>query len=261
MRGIRWHIGVGAAVVVLACQSSLLEAGTYQDPANHYDFALFDNWIRWPNETLEMANQFARSRSLGHNIQFAAGFQRKGQPLGTYPYMLLQIQQHSNVNSSYEEIERGIAAASGKATRQLKGVLSDITKDVSIDSAVLDRANNRVVIRYQLTVPNAGKIEGISLANIGKQAIVTLHYYDHASKFSESVKSFLILGNSFEFEKDYRFKAVPPNAFQGDSFQLTMIVGLVVFSVLALGGVLLQARTTKRDATWTTPIQAPREPW
>src|SRR5262245_44264500 len=95
-------------------------AETYRDSLYHFDFAMPGGWTRWPAATLNSANQFARKRAPGHSIEYLAGFQPTGNLLGTYPYMLIQVQKHKSANSSYEEIERGLTQATRSATRELK---------------------------------------------------------------------------------------------------------------------------------------------
>lgn len=228
-------------------------AGIHEDKANHFDFALPADWIPWPSETLQMANSFARSRALGKDIQFKAGFQPLRNMVGSYPYILVQVIKNPNGNSSYDAIEASLAKVSKTAAQEVKGALADIAKDISIGSAALDRVNNRVVMRYELTAPNVGKVEGITLAMIGKESVVSLHYYDRANQFDESVKTFFIIANSFEFEKEYRFSPrSSPSLFPGLNMgQGTMIMGLVGLCTLMAGGVLWQARGSKnRHTAW-----------
>lgn len=250
---------VSTALVFLALASQG-SAGTYEDKANHFDFALPADWIPWPRETLQMANNFARSRAGAHQIEFKAGYQPRSRMVGSYPYILVQVTPHSNGNTSYDAIEASLAKASKTAAQEVKGALSDIAKDITVGSAALDRVNNRVLMRYQLTAPNIGKVEGITLAMIGKESVVSLHYYDRAKDFDESVKTFFIIANSFEFEKEYRFSPrSSPSLFAGISMgQGTMIMGLVGVCALMAGGVLWQARGGKnRHSAWPEDNQ----PW
>jgi hypothetical protein len=225
-------------------------AETFRHAAHHFDFSMPGGWTRWPAATLYSANQFARQRASGHQIEFLAGFQPKGNLLGTYPYMLIQVQGHSNSSCSYEEIESGLTQATRSAARELKGALADVTRNINIGDAVLDRKNNRVIIRYELDAPNVGKVEGITMANIGKDSIVSLHYYDRTNNYDESVKTFLLIANTFEFEKEYEFKVVPASSLMAGIDLTTLSVGVATSCATAFLGVLWMARGKSKSSDW-----------
>ncbi len=238
------------AALTLAVVVAPAHAETFRDAAYHFEFSMPGGWIRWPAATLNAANQFARQRAPGHAIEFSAGFQPRGNLLGTYPYMLVQVQKHASAGSSYEEIERGLTQATRSAAREARGALADIARGIELGEAALDRKNNRVVIRYQLDGPTVGKVEGITLANIGKDSIVSLHYYDRARGYDESVKTFFLIANTFEFEKEYEFKAVPASPLLAGLDQTSILVGLATACATAVLGVLWMARAQGKSSDW-----------
>src|SRR5262245_47486357 len=95
-------------------------AETYRDSLYHFDFARPGVWTHWPATSLNSANQFARKRAPGPSIAYLAVSQPTDNLLGTYPYMLIQVQKHKSANSSYEEIERGLTQATRSSTRELQ---------------------------------------------------------------------------------------------------------------------------------------------
>jgi hypothetical protein len=154
---------------------------------------------------VEQANRFASSRTSGYPVRYSAGFMPRGARVGSYPYILVQPHDGQSLGNSYEEIERKLAAESKLAVREAHRSSTDVARDLSVGTLAVDRARNRVVMRFQLTGPDGRKIDGMSLCMLGKNNVVTLHFYDHAERFPQSVETFLLSAHTFSFDPGHRF--------------------------------------------------------
>jgi hypothetical protein len=244
---IQSHMSQAVAVTMALLLAAVpASAETYRDPANHFEFEVPGGWFTWSRESLANANRFARGVANDSNLGYSAGFQPRGRPIGTYPHLLVQVVEQSSKDVSYEDIESIISRQTWSTVRQVKGSLPDILKNVSVGSVALDREHNRVVMRMQLSNASLGTIDGLTLSMIGRDAIVSLHYYDHAKSFDQSVNNFFTYANTFEFDKGYRYKPRPSSTLSGAQ-QGALVGGITGACLAAAAAIVLRGtRGSKR---------------
>jgi hypothetical protein len=190
-------------IALVAClfSSHDVQAETFSDKDHHFSVDLPPGWTVMSDSELSRINSFAGSRMLGQ-ISYVQGFRRRGSAPGTFPYALVQFQAGA-MNASYEEIESSIARDLPGAVKKAEGSFSDLTKNVSLGNAVLDRSNNRIIIRMKMDLPGIGAAQVMSVGHISSEGIVFVHSYAKDDNFSSYLKTFTDMNDSFEYDKGY----------------------------------------------------------
>src|SRR4051812_37339281 len=135
-----WVPAIAAGMIVLSAGTG--RAQPYRDPAHHFTVTPPPGWTQVSAQALAAANGMIRSRGLGQ-VQYLAGFQRKGRPPLEYPYVLVQFHPAPNDGMTYDDIEAELGRAGkamDEAVEQVKGKVSDLGTNVAVSRPTIDRA-------------------------------------------------------------------------------------------------------------------------
>ncbi len=243
---LAWLLVVGAVLAV----SRPAAADEYRNDSRHCAFEYPDTWCPITKDALAKMNALANQRPSGPKVQYVTGFQRRGQPPLSPPYILVQPVPTPKDSASYEEIEKSLAR---EFKTELKKVMSDanhplsaVLKDVSTGTPVLDRATNRIILRIDANVPGVGKMQGLSVGFIGSQDIVFLHCYALDSEFDKYLPVFQGLFDTFKFDNGYEFKPGPGSSSilgnAGGGAIRGGLIGGIIGGLVALPVWLMQKR-------------------
>jgi hypothetical protein len=203
-----------ALVLLLAVGAELVcnaHAGAeeYRNPQYHFSVQLPAGWSQVTKNIMDQVNAKVMQPASGVTIRYIAGFQRPGPLPLQYPYVLVQPMPTPPDSNSYEDIERGLAKAFNteikKAVKQTEDRYAGLVKDMAVGQPVLDRANNQVVMRLEMSAAGQGKIKGLSVGFLGAKETVFLHCYALANDFEQQMPAFQSLLDSFKFESGYAF--------------------------------------------------------
>jgi hypothetical protein len=186
-------------------------ADEYKNVSRHFTFQFPNSWTPIIKDVMSKANTMANQAAPGMNINYVAGFQRVGQPPMSYPYVLVQPVSVPFNTSSYEDIEKALAkefkTEVKEAVQNAKDAFPGLIQSASLGTPVLDKANNRVIVRLEMTgPPGIGKIKGLSIGQLGSQEIVFLHCYAKDAEFDKYLPVFQSMADSFKFDPGYEFK-------------------------------------------------------
>jgi hypothetical protein len=195
------------ALLVAALPVPRARAETYRDAARHYTLELPQGWQTMAADEIKMINDMVNQRMPG-KVRYDAGFRPKGGGPGTFPYILVQFQPFGRGGVTYEDIERDMARVFNSGIKKAEGAFSDMTRNISVGSVILDRSRNRLVIRIQADAVGVGAIQALSVGHIGSEGIVLLHGYDVDKSFPATVPVLTQINDSFQLEPEYTFK--PP---------------------------------------------------
>jgi hypothetical protein len=240
MLGFKSTAVFGLALLACLVSGNAIQAETYVDKAHHFEIDLPKGWGPMSESELSAINGFANMR-LGGAVTYLQGFRRKGTALGAFPYALVQFKEGS-MNATYEEIENSITRDLPGAVKKAEGSLSDLTSNISVGSAVLDRLHDRIVIRMKLDVATIGTAQCLSVGHIGSEGIVFVHCYAQDKSFANCLRTFNDLNDGFEYDEGYNFKPGQGGSVL-DGPMRHGIIGAIV--ALAVGGVLFGAKAVK----------------
>jgi hypothetical protein len=240
MLGFKTTVIFGLAMLACLVSGGSIQAETYRDKTHHFEIDLPAGWVPMSDSELSAINGFANMR-LGGAVSYVQGFRRKGTQPGTFPYALVQFKEGS-INASYDEIESSFARELPGAVKKVEGSLSDLTKNISVGNAVLDRLHDRIVIRMQMDLPGIGTAQCLSVGHIGSEGIIFVHCYAKDNAFASSLRSFNDLNDGFEYDQGYTFKPSQGGGALGGGLR-GGIVGAVV--ALVVGGVLFALKAVK----------------
>ncbi len=234
---LRNSITAPIAAVLLTCGMTLPAAAeSYRDAANHFSVELPPGWHLMPAQEVQQINEAVRQRMPGSNIHYEAGFRPVDGGPGTFPYVLVQLQQGKTAGSSYEEIERSLTRELNSSIKDVEGSISDLAKNVSLNSGGLDRTRNRVLIRMQMDVAGVGKVQGFTIGHIGSEGVVFLHCYAPEKDVAALLPTYDRLSESFRFDPGYTF--TPGPGFWGKVLRSAAIYGIIGGIVGSLAGVV-----------------------
>jgi hypothetical protein len=180
-------------------------AESYRDKERHFTLELPQGWQVMTDQELAQINQAAQS--LGSpfmKVQYVQGFRPKGSALGSLPYTLVKVME-GKPTGSYEDIESSLARELPGAIKKAEGSLTNLVKDVSVGSAILDRDHNRVIFRVQMTVAGIGPAQAISVGHIGSDGVIFILSYAKESDFDKYLPTFTKMNDSFEYDKGHTF--------------------------------------------------------
>jgi hypothetical protein len=182
-----------------------LSAAPYRDAARHFTLDLPQGWEALSPEELNQINTAVKQLKAPQPIRYETGFRRSDSDPGSYPFVLLQVQTANTTGASYEELEKALSRDLNAPLKELQGQLTDVVKDMSIGTAVLDRTRNRVLVRMQMNVAGEGPVQGLSVGHLGKDGLVFLHCYATAPEFERWLPTFNQLNDSFRYDAGYTF--------------------------------------------------------
>jgi hypothetical protein len=235
-------------------------AETYSDPIRHYTVELPAGWQVMPADELNQVNAAVREMSLPLTVVFDAGFRPAGRPVGSYPYVLVQMNRTPTTGATYEDIESAFSQQAKGAVQKVEGKLTDWAKDIAVGSIALDRTRNRVVFPVEMELANVGKIRGLCVGHIGSHGIVSLNAYDHESEFERSVPIFQQLNESFRYDGGYEFHPASGSALSRrlTGPAKTALIGAVAGGIVGLVGYLLRKKRPQEPPTATDRDQPGR---
>lgn len=196
--------------LVLIAAATTVRAEEFRHETFHFGFTLPPGWTRMSVEDLGEINKFAKGR-LGTDYQ--AGFRPVGKGPGTTPYILMQIQTADMSRVTYAEIEKEFGAGVQEGFKDAAQKLSDIASDVRTGQVIVDRKNQRIIMRYNMKVADQN-MDGISFGTIGTPGVVFIHCYDLSGNFAAMLPTFTAAANSARFDPGYVFHpsdAPPPD--------------------------------------------------
>ena len=195
---------------MLIAAATTVRAEEFRHETFHFGFTLPPGWTRMSVEDLGEINKFAKGR-LGTDYQ--AGFRPVGKGPGTTPYILMQIQTADMSRVTYAQIENEFGAGVQEGFKDAAQKLSDIASDVRTGQVIVDRKNQRIIMRYNMKVVDQN-MDGISFGTIGTPGIVFIHCYDLSGNFAAMLPTFTAAANSARFDPGYVFHPsdAPPDA-------------------------------------------------
>ncbi len=212
-------LGVFSGVLCLA-DVAIADGIEHRDPRRHFILQIPEGWIPLPPEVLGFANEMgARAK-----VRYDTGFQSESQPFGQGPYLLIQIDPAIPNGMSYEQIEAQLRKSAPDAVRQAKGAMGDFVKTANLGTWTLDRANNRVVTRAELSGVNGKHVQGVSYTMFGKAGTVSVHCYADKETFEASLPLFNRIADSFHFDPGYELKLGAPGPVRAPAFDLPGVV-------------------------------------
>lgn len=234
---------------------------TYHDGKYAFRVDLPPGWSEIAPQQIARVNEFVQQRMPGARVRYDAGFQLRGTPLGSYPYVLLQITPLPSTAVSYEEIERTLRQDTLKQPlKEVQGAFGDLVRDIEVGGAVLDRAGNRIVMRLQSDVPLRGRIESVNVVHLGKHVLVALHCYGEQAHFQHYLPTFTRMNDSFAFDDGHAFQPPEPVlAARGGAGWLPFAVFGGVSAAIFLPLMLYYSRRG-RDIDRPRPGEAARRP-
>jgi hypothetical protein len=216
---------------------------TYRDTEHHFSFDIPQRWGKMSRTELDKIDEVLRQRGLTQ-VRYETGFRPLGSALGSYPYILLQVQSLKTAGVSYAEIQRTLNLGLDGPMKTVQGAFSDIVRGAPTGTAVLDRDRDRIIIRLQMDVGYLGKIDGVSVSHLGSDAVVSLHSYATQSTFASNLPVFTDMDTSFEFDDGYRFVPTKDINITGSLLPILTFMGVAV----PLGAVFLALGAWKRRA-------------
>lgn len=198
-------------------------AENYRDDAHHYSFVLPADWVPMSTDAVAAINDLVNQRMPGRPVRYETGFQLMGQRPGSYPYILVQVQSHSTVGYSIDDIGKSFAKRAKSEVKRIEGELSDVASKLPIGDVAIDHFKNRVVMRTDAQVAGAGKIRGLSIGTIGAEGIVFLHAYAPQAQFEQYLPAFSAVIDSFRYDPGFTF--VPMAASPRSSFRWKDAIG------------------------------------
>lgn len=226
-----------SVVLSVALLTKPAMADTYSDPALHYSLELPANWVAMRADDIQTINAIVRQRGLGQSIQYTTGFRPKGSAAGSYPYILLETRPQKTGGDSYEQIEQALTKDLPGGVKQVGGAWADAIKNTSVGGAVMDRASNRMVIRLTTEVEKVGKVQAMSVYQLGSEGIVVLHCYALDQDFVKRLPEFEKINDALHFDEGYTFK---PAAGAMRSILTTTLIGAVVGGVVGSAAWLIR---------------------
>lgn len=179
----------------------------YHDGKYAFRFDLPPGWGEIPQAQIARVNEFVKERMPAARVSYDAGFQPRGTPLGSYPYVLLQITPLPTTPTSYADLERVLGQEMLKQPlKQVEGAFGDLVRDIQVGSVTLDRVSNRVLMRLQTDVPLRGRVESVNVIHLGKRVAVALHCYAEAGAFARYLPTFTRMNDSFAFDEGHAFR-------------------------------------------------------
>jgi hypothetical protein len=187
---------------------------TYRDAGRHFTLTLPSGWAVVSPSGLETMNG-AANRMMG-GVRFDAAFMVKGQPLGSYPYVLVQSMPRNTSGLTYEQIERELSRDFSGEVKKVEGKLADVARNLSLGKPALDRGKNRVLNRVQMDVALFGKVNGLSVGMLGKDGVTFVHCYAKDADFDRQMPTFNALADSFHYDAGYEFVPGKPGSLSFD---------------------------------------------
>jgi hypothetical protein len=207
---------------------------TYINGHQHFSFVLPDSWVEMQPKELEQAHAFLKQHLSGLKIEYDTGLRQRGARPWSYPYVLIQITPMPPGEVSYEEVEEHLRDDLPGALKQVTGTLGDMIRNTAINSAVLDRDRNLILIRMQMDVPGFGSIHGVSFSYLGKKSVIGLHCYALGDDFERLLPTFTEMSKSFKFDEGFTFHPAPPRKSVFDAvWLLPTILGVVALGLVA----------------------------
>jgi hypothetical protein len=196
---------LAAAVCLLVLPSGTALAETHSDAAHHFTLELPSGWKAMSPSEVEQINTTSRQLMGSKAPHYEGGFRRASDPLGTYPYILVQLTPGRTAGTSYDEIQKSLSQDFQGPVKEVEGKLSEVVQNVSLGSPTLDRTHNRVVMVLRMNVAAVGPIQGLTVGHIGSEGILFLHSYAPEKNFSRYLPTFNQINDSFQYDQGYTF--------------------------------------------------------
>lgn len=206
----------------------------YRNATHHFSMELPTGWTEMSDLELARLNELMQKRSLGPKVEYAAGFRPANSAIGTFPYILLQVQKLRAADISEEELQRALGFRNKQSMKAVEGPFADVVKDLSADQPVLDKTRHRIYLRTELTVFGVGKVQGHSVCHLGSDALVALHSYATEESLARLLPTFEGVNNSFAFDSGFQYPTNRPSSGLSG-----MLLALVFLGVSAVSFVVL----------------------
>ena len=226
----------------------------YYDHEHHFSLTIPDSWTRMSRTELEAIRNFVRLRGMEDLLQYETGFRPNNSPMGTFPYILVQIVPFSTAGLTYQEIQDKLGQGIDEPLKIVEERVPDLARGLKIGQPTLDKSHNRIVVRLSSEVAGVGQAEAISMCHLSKDGVVGIHCYAKADSFEKRLPLFMDINNSFFFDDGYEFVAAKSSP-KGNSN--AMLYAVLAVLVIGAGGAF--AAIIGRGRMRSTPRPTPMD--
>src|SRR5262245_56560230 len=179
-------------------------------PRHGWNVAIPPGWTEAEASFVESANAMVRERMPTANVRYTGGFVREGAAAGAYPYILLQFTPMLMEGLTYEKFAQDIGAMDMKhVASQIKGSMADVLAAVTVNTPVMDREHNRLILRSVLGgVGGVGgeEVSGFSVSYLAQDGLVQLHAYAKKDSGEDPAVLLQPFLDSFRFDPGCAFE-------------------------------------------------------
>ncbi|WEK56079.1 MAG: hypothetical protein P0Y55_08535 [Candidatus Cohnella colombiensis] len=220
---------------------------SYSSSRDHFSISLPDGWIQMPQSVIDEAMQFMKQQATDPMKipQYFAGFQREAETYFQYPYILMQRLDNSD-GVSIEEVKKTFRQYGDDTLKKLDENL-DIIKNATLDdSPFIYQEKNAVLFNMITDVQGIGKVKSLSAMMLGKNGIISLHFYSLENEYLNDLPYFSSILDSFNYEDGYEYQE--PQSFW-EQVATKAVIGAIIGGVFALFGVIVKRNKKAAIAT------------
>lgn len=218
----------------------------YRNDALHFSLTPATGWQSMSKTEFAAIEQFLRQSGMAGRIHYEGGLRPAGSRMGSYPYALLQFTPLDTRKTTYAEIQRAIGQDFSAPLQEIKGAIGDLGKNIAIGKPVLDRDNNRILLRMEMDVPMVGKVQALSVCHLGSEGIAAIHCYAFERDFERLLPSFTYMNDTFAFDDGFEFvandKAQLAGAQPWKAWMPYVVFGAVALSIVLFSGLFVGLR-------------------
>ncbi|MFO0973654.1 MAG: hypothetical protein U1A27_09475 [Phycisphaerae bacterium] len=193
------------------------------------------DWKPVSAEVVAKINALVAERLPQAPVHYSAAFQPGGGESLESTYILIQPFVKSTRGFSLPQMAKDMSEQSGKEIKQVQGALKDICKDIRMGEVLVDEDRRQLVLRSDSEITDGESVAGISFGVVGREGLVWVHCYAHATDFAKHLPEFQQIAAAVAYDPGFGY--VPPGFFDrlssrtGRSGRAALIGG-------AVGGVL-----------------------
>lgn len=180
----------------------------YHNPRWHFSLTTPSDWEKIPATRLKEYVAVIQETTKS-SYDYLAAFQKRSDQYFSHPYAIIQLTDTQGQSPAVLE-ELFSSAEYEQVVKEATSKVGQTTKDFaplpSANIAGIDKDRHIVFIDISQDVVEFGKIKGISATFIGRNAMVSLHFYALQQDFESCKKRYFDqIIDSFEYDQGYEF--------------------------------------------------------
>ena len=212
------------------------------------------DWKRVPDADVKRGEDVVHKSPAARNVIWEAVYQAPGGANSfTYPYVILQVVPYQGRQPRDAELEDLVKPMTGNNFKKMtpstgNQAVDQALANTSVGTAQYDSANRCIYQTIDTDVPGVAKFKGLTVGHFGRNAMVSVMYYDRAQAMEKVRPTFDRIVSSFQYDSASAYDPSKGSMFGsvlGGAANGAVIGGLV--AVLCAGALALFRR--RKSAT------------